>query len=148
MLLENAASRSAAAGEVFFMIRKLDHVVITTTQPEECLAFYEMLGFEARPFGNRYSLVAGDFKINVHLYNSDRSTHTLHIRPGNSDFCFEIDEPITAFQKRMQERLGAELPIVERLGARGVMQSIYLHDPDGNLVEVSSYDTPAPAGGR
>ncbi len=122
------------------MICKLDHLVITTAKPEECLAFYKKLGFTSKDAGGRYELYAGDFKINVHIKGRELSPHAGQVQPGSADLCFEIDSDLSAYKMALEEKgLAIELGIVERTGVRGKMKSIYLRDPDANLVEFCRY---------
>lgn len=123
------------------MIKKIDHIVITTAQPAACLAFYETLGFTSRDAGGRYELFAGDFKINVHVRGRELSPHAAHVQTGSADLCFELDENLDAFVQNLTGKGLAEEPgIVSRTGVRGGMRSVYLRDPDGNLVEFCSYE--------
>lgn len=123
------------------MLKKLDHLVITTADVSACLGFYSKLGFTARDAGGRYELYAGDFKLNVHLLGRELLPHAHHVQPGSADLCLEIDGDI-AHCKAELERSGLtiEQGVVPRNGVRGPMQSIYLRDPDGNLVELCSYN--------
>lgn len=123
------------------MIKKIDHVVITTALPEACIAFYEKLGFKSRDAGGRYELFAGDFKINVHIKGSELSPHALNVQTGSADLCFEINGSIEDFRSELLKKgITDELGIVSRTGVRGTMKSVYLRDPDGNLIEFSSYE--------
>lgn len=122
------------------MIKKIDHMVITTAKPEECIRFYRGLGFSVHEDGGRYALFAGDFKINVHMKNRELAPHAKHVQTGSADFCLEIDDDIEAFKKNIEAKgYKIELGIVERHGAGGTMRSVYLRDPDENLVEFCSY---------
>lgn len=122
------------------MIRKLDHLVITTAKPAECLAFYACLGFTARDADGRYELFAGDFKINVHVLRHELSPHAGCVTPGSADLCFEIDGSLEAFKTEIEAAgLDVELGIVARTGVNGPMRSVYLRDPDRNLIEFCSY---------
>ena len=122
------------------MIKKLDHLVITTAKPEECLAFYQELGFEARDAGGRYELFAGDFKINVHVKGHELEPKAANVTVGSADLCFELECPVEEFLEDLTRKgIAVELGIVTRHGVRGVMRSVYLRDPDENLVEVCSY---------
>ncbi len=124
------------------MIRKIDHVVITTNQMEAIIVFYEALGFTAQAKQGRYELFAGDFKINVHSWGKELSPHAAQVAKGCNDFCFEVDEEMeTVLAHLAQKGLQTESGIVTRHGVRGSMQSIYLRDPDGNLIELSYYST-------
>lgn len=122
------------------MIQKIDHMVITTNNITATIDFYEKLGFVAHKQGDRYELFAGDFKINVHILGRELSPHAKNVQVGCNDFCFEIQGDIATLQQELQAKgLQLETDIVTRHGVRGAMQSIYLRDPDGNLVELSSY---------
>lgn len=122
------------------MIRKIDHIVITTAVPEACLDFYQKLGFQIRDAGGRFELFAGDFKINVHIRGEELSPHAEHIQTGSADLCFEISGVLEDFQAELVRRnLVIAHGLVSRIGANGAMRSIYLRDPDGNLVEFCSY---------
>lgn len=123
------------------MIQKIDHLVITTAVPEVCMNFYQKLGFKARDSGGRYELFAGNFKINVHIKGRELSPHAEYVQTGSTDLCFEISGSLEAFRSELEEQgLTIELGIVDRTGANGAMRSIYLRDPDGNLVEFCSYE--------
>ena len=65
------------------MITKIDHVVLTTTNLERCFTFYQKLGFTTDTSHNRYTILASDFKINVHLYHQELSPHATYIKPGS-----------------------------------------------------------------
>ena len=122
------------------MIKKIDHFVITTAQAKACLDFYKKLGFQVSNAGNRYELRAGDFKINVHLLGHEIEPHAQHVQAGSADLCFEVDQPISDYYADLQAQgLHSFSGIVERHGVHGTMQSIYLRDPDQNLIELSSY---------
>ncbi|MGL4791907.1 MAG: VOC family protein [Anaerotignaceae bacterium] len=122
------------------MIKKIDHIVITTNQPQKCIDFYKKLGFEAKDGYGRYELFAGDFKINVHFLGKELNPHAQNVQCGSMDVCLEITDNI-ADVKNALENLGLQIEgkIVQRNGVNGSMKSIYLRDPDGNLVELSSY---------
>ena len=122
------------------MIKKVDHIVITTSDINACIAFYEKLGFTYRSADGRYELFAGDFKINVHLKNHELSPHAQNVQAGSADLCFEITENIDMFKENLAaKKIKVELGIVSRTGAQGSMKSVYLRDPDGNLIEFCSY---------
>lgn len=122
------------------MIKKVDHIVITTSDIEKCLDFYEKLGFSARNTGGRYEFFAGNFKINVHILGKELSPHAQNVKTGSADLCFEIDGSIEKYKTDLENTgLQIELGVVARNGVNGSMSSIYLRDPDGNLVEFCSY---------
>ena len=123
------------------MIKKIDHMVITTTDIEQCFAFYQMLGFTCKNTDGRYELFAGDFKFNVHIKGKELTPHTKNIQTGSADICLEIDSNIEDFKTSLEvQGISILLGVVIRNGTYGKMQSIYLYDPDGNLIEFSSYD--------
>jgi catechol 2,3-dioxygenase-like lactoylglutathione lyase family enzyme len=123
------------------MIKHLDHFVITTTHVEECLEFYSTLGFTPITNKGRYELRCGMFKINVHVSGKEFSPHAKNVMPGSTDFCLEVDGNLDKILSNMKEK---EYVIAKgkctKFGFRGKMTSIYLRDPDGNLVELSSYN--------
>lgn len=120
-------------------LKKLDHFVITTSNSEKCFDFYQKLGFTLKDSG-RYELFAGDFKINVHIKGSELSPHAGYVQTGSADFCLEVFGDLKEIKSLLEAKgLEIELGIVERTGVRGKMQSIYLRDPDENLVELCSY---------
>lgn len=122
------------------MIKKIDHIVITTAYPDKCLNFYEKLGFKSRDAGGRYELFAGDFKINVHILNHELEPHALNVKTGSADLCFEICEDLLSVKQKLESSdIEIEMGIVERTGVKGKMQSVYIRDPDGNLIELCKY---------
>ena len=122
------------------MIKKIDHVVITTKDINACTSFYRALGFNAVDAGGRWELFCGDFKLNVHLSGHELEPKAQNVQVGSADLCFEVSESIEECKKKLAENgVSAELNIVKRNGVRGRMLSIYLRDPDGNLIELCSY---------
>ncbi|MEG0275701.1 MAG: VOC family protein [Coprobacillus sp.] len=121
------------------LIKKIDHLVITTSHIKECLEFYQKLGFEVKDGLGRYELFAGDFKINVHIKDRELEPYAKHVQPGSADLCFEVDDIISFEQLLNQQCIQIELGIVDRYGVKGIMDSIYIRDIDGNLLEFSQY---------
>lgn len=123
------------------MIRKVDHFVITTEHMEPCVAFYTALGFHCYDAGGRWEFVSGDFKINVHYKGHELEPKARHVQTGSADFCLEVDEPLTTcIVKLLHHGIEIELGIVTRHGVKGEMKSIYVRDPDENLIELCSYE--------
>lgn len=123
------------------MITKIDHLVITTSNMEKCIAFYEMLGFHAQDAGGRWELFAGDFKINVHHLHHELEPKAANVQIGSADLCFEINGSLETYKKfLMDKEIKIEEVIVHRYGVKGKMSSLYLRDPDGNLIELCSYN--------
>lgn len=122
------------------MIKKIDHVVITTNNIEDCISFYKKLGFTSKEMNEKYELYSGDFKINVHIRGHELLPHSKNVQTGSADLCFEINKNIEETKKYLeQNNIQIEQGIVKRSGVFGKMKSIYLRDPDGNLIELSSY---------
>jgi catechol 2,3-dioxygenase-like lactoylglutathione lyase family enzyme len=124
------------------MITGLDHLVLTVARIDATAAFYcEGLGMELRSFGERggrKALHFGAHKINLHEQGREFEPKALHPTPGSADLCFLTDEPLDMVAERLKA-LGhpvIEGP-VERTGASGSIVSIYVRDPDGNLIEIS-----------
>lgn len=122
-------------------IKKIDHLVLTTSNSNRFLDFYEKLGFIIKKDIHRAEMFAGDFKINVHYLGNELQPHALYVQVGSGDLCFEIKGSLIEFKEYL-EKLGIiiEEGIVCRHGVAGEMNSIYLRDPEGNLLEFSSYD--------
>ncbi|WP_227859712.1 MULTISPECIES: VOC family protein [unclassified Clostridioides] len=122
------------------MIKKIDHVIITTNNIENCISFYKKLGFTSKEMNKKYELYTGDFKINVHIKGNELSPYSKNIQTGSADLCFEINKNIDETKKYLKQNgIQIEQGIVERIGVFGKMKSIYLRNPDRNLIELSSY---------
>lgn len=122
-------------------INRLDHFVLTTQDLEACLAFYgEGLDMEVRESNGRYALMYGSSKINIHTKPAEFLPAAKYPTYGALDLCFIVDEPMEDIVAELAKKgIEIELGPVERHGAQGTMDSIYLRDPDGNLVELSHY---------
>jgi catechol 2,3-dioxygenase-like lactoylglutathione lyase family enzyme len=115
-------------------IRALDHLVLTVADLEATLAFYERLGMRAETFGDgRRALRFGEQKLNLHVAGQEFQPHARVPAPGSADLCFLVDGDPEAAAAGLEIELGP----VERTGATGPLRSVYLRDPDGNLVELS-----------
>ena len=119
----------------------LDHLVLTVTDIDRSVTFYgTVLGMQPVTFENgRHALRFGDQQINLHRFHEEHAPHALTPTPGSADLCLLVDTPIedvvaelaTHGVERMSE-------IVDRVGAAGGLRSVYLRDPDGNLIELSN----------
>ncbi|MEM9099307.1 MAG: VOC family protein [Pseudomonadota bacterium] len=122
------------------MIKSLDHLVLTVASIEETVAFYcGALGMEEVVFGEgRRALAFGAQKINLHQAGQEFEPKAARPMPGSGDLCFLADRPLAEVIAGL-EALGLALEDgpVPRTGATGPIMSIYLRDPDGNLVEIS-----------
>lgn len=121
-------------------IIRLDHLVLTVTSIAVSVAFYERLGFEHVTFNGRHALRFGSSKINLHLAGHSLQPTAAHPTPGSGDLCLIVEADAAAVQADLQ-RAGVRIEEgpVERSGALGAMTSVYVRDPDGNLLEFSTY---------
>jgi len=122
------------------MLKSIDHIVLTTRDLERCLDFYtRVLGMRVERYGEgRIALHFGDHKVNVHPPGFDASIKARYPTPGSLDLCFLADRPldeVIAHLKR--ENVAIEVGPVTRSGARFAIRSVYVRDPDDNLVEIS-----------
>ncbi len=122
------------------MIDHLDHFVLTTARTGECIDFYtRVLGMMLERFGEgRMALKFGGQKINLHERGKEFEPKAMAALPGTLDICFIAAVPL----KDVIARLAAcNVPIIEgpvmKTGALGPIRSVYVRDPDGNLIEVS-----------
>jgi catechol 2,3-dioxygenase-like lactoylglutathione lyase family enzyme len=122
------------------MIRTFDHVVLTTADLERCLDFYtRVLGMRVERFGEgRIALRFGEHKFNVHPPGFDAGIKARVPTPGSLDLCFLADRPLDEVIAHLKASGVAieEGPVV-RTGARFAIRSVYVRDPDGNLIEIS-----------
>lgn len=120
-------------------IRSLDHIVLTCADPDATVAFYERLGMTREEFGEgRLALHFGDQKLNLHQAGSEFRPHAATPLPGTADLCLLIDGPIAdAIAHLEREGIPIEEGPVDRTGAVGPLRSVYVRDPDGNLVELA-----------
>ncbi|HET7765369.1 MAG TPA: VOC family protein [Burkholderiales bacterium] len=122
------------------MIDHLDHIVLTTARTEQCIDFYtRVLGMKFERFGEgRMALKFGGQKINLHEKGREFSPRATLAAPGTLDVCFIAAVPLMDVVARLAS---AGVQIVEgpvaKTGAAGPLRSVYVRDPDGNLVEIS-----------
>ena len=123
------------------ILEKLDHLVLPVSDIDAIATFYTTyLGMEKRTFGDgRVALHFGDQKINLHPAGWDYEPKASVSIAGSADLCFIVSERVESLQAKLVQ-LGVEIiegPVV-RTGATGPLRSIYIRDPDGNLIELSN----------
>ena len=122
------------------MLAAIDHIVLATADLERCLDFYtRVLGMSLERYGGgRIALTFGAHKLNVHPPGFVASIRARVPTPGSLDLCFLADRPITDVVAKLEScGVAIEEGPVVRTGARGAIRSVYVRDPDGNLVEIS-----------
>jgi catechol 2,3-dioxygenase-like lactoylglutathione lyase family enzyme len=125
------------------VIDRIDHIVLTTRDKDACVRFYtEVLGMKLQRFlENRLALHFGSQKINLHEWGREFDPKAHVTVPGSLDLCFIAAVPLDEVVERLKK---ANVKIIEgpvaKTGAMGAMRSVYVRDPDLNLVEISVYD--------
>jgi catechol 2,3-dioxygenase-like lactoylglutathione lyase family enzyme len=122
------------------MIDHLDHLVLTAVDAEATVDFYtRVMGMQLETFGaGRMAFRYGNQKINLHLRGQEFEPKAHLPVPGALDLCFIASIPLEQVVVRLNE---ARWPIIEgpilRTGATGPIRSVYVRDPDLNLIEIS-----------
>ena len=123
-------------------INRLDHLVLTVKDIDKTVDFYtKVLGMEKEIFkGTRVALKFGNQKINLHQLGNEFEPKAFNVKDGSADLCFIIDTPLIEAKNYIESlNIVIEEGIVSRTGANGKIDSIYLRDPDLNLIELSNY---------
>ena len=122
------------------MIDHLDHLVLTTANEDTCVRFYvEVLGMTLETFGaGRKAFRFGHQKINLHVKGHEFEPKAQLPTPGSLDLCFIASVPLEDVIARLKDK---GVPILEgpvmRTGATSRIRSVYVRDPDLNLIEIS-----------
>lgn len=126
-------------------LSSLDHLVLTVADLDRTVAFYrDVLGMRAVSFtpadgSTRWALSFGDQKINLHQAGAEFEPKAHRATPGSADLCFlsetSVADWITHFET---QGVTVEEGPIARTGATGPILSVYLRDPDLNLIEVSN----------
>jgi catechol 2,3-dioxygenase-like lactoylglutathione lyase family enzyme len=129
------------------MIDHIDHIVLTTRDTPACIRFYtDVLGMKLvtfkTPTEQRIAFSFGAQKINLHEWGKEFSPRAHVAAPGTLDLCFIASVPLEQLMKTLKQ---AKVPIIEgpvkKTGAAGPIRSVYVRDPDLNLVEISVYES-------
>ena len=125
------------------MIDHVDHIVLTTRDLAGCIRFYtEVLGMKLEKFQTpteeRLALKFGSQKINLHEKGKEFEPKATLAAPGTLDLCLIANVPLDEVIARLN---AARVTLIEgpvmKTGANWPIRSVYVRDPDGNLVEIS-----------
>jgi catechol 2,3-dioxygenase-like lactoylglutathione lyase family enzyme len=125
------------------MIDHIDHIVLTTRDREGCIRFYrDVLGMALESFqtpaGERWAFKFGSQKINLHEWGREFTPRAHVAAPGTLDLCFIAAVPLEEVIRRL-EAAGVKIlegPVL-KTGATSRIRSVYVRDPDLNLIEIS-----------
>ncbi len=123
-------------------LTRLDHLVLTVTDLDQTAGFYQrVLGMRPVIFGaGRRALEFGTSKINLHQAGQEIIPHAARPTRGSADLCLITTSPPGEVLAHLDaENVPVEDGPAPRTGARGPITSIYIRDPDGNLIEIASY---------
>ncbi|OGU45037.1 MAG: glyoxalase [Hydrogenophilales bacterium RIFOXYA1_FULL_63_33] len=119
----------------------IDHVVLTVRDIPASVAFYtRVLGMREVIFGDdRRALAFGRCKLNLHQTGREFEPKAAHPTPGAADLCLLARTSIADISRQLAAQgVAIEAGPVERIGTQGPLLSVYVRDPDGNLIELSN----------
>lgn len=122
-------------------LRSIDHLVLNVADLEQSCAFYtQALGARIVRFGdNRLAIQIGAQKINLHPAQSAHAPLAKHPTAGSADLCFLSDNALSEWRSHLQAcDVAIVLGPTQRSGACGPILSLYIYDPDGNLIEIAN----------
>jgi catechol 2,3-dioxygenase-like lactoylglutathione lyase family enzyme len=125
------------------VIDRIDHLVLTVADLGQTIDFYvRVLGMQPVTFGaGRHALRFGRHKLNLHQAGRELEPKAHRPTPGSVDVCLVTTTPLDRLVAHLQAYdVQVEEGPVARTGATGPITSVYFRDPDGNLIEVSTYD--------
>jgi len=122
-----------------FVLEHLDHLVLTVANIDATVDFYtEVLGMDLIKVDGRKALAFGIQRLNLHQRGHEFDPKAAHPTPGSADLCFLTTTSLeTVMDYLKEQKVHIEAGPVERDGAIGKLRSIYLRDPDRNLIEIS-----------
>lgn len=123
--------------------KSIDHMVLTVKDLDATVKFYEsVLGMKYASFSSggqeRHALAFGQQKINLHVSGKEFEPKAQNVQPGSGDLCFLVEDDVEDVAKKLHENKIEVLEgggVVGRTGAKSKLRSVYIRDPDGNLVE-------------
>src|SRR4051812_41798395 len=124
-------------------IDRIDHLVLSVSNMERTISWYErVLGMPPVTFsGGRRALAFGRQKVNLHQAGAELEPHAARPTRGSADLCLISALAVPEVLAHLQaHEVPVELGPVARTGATGPITSVCIRDPDGNLIEVSTYD--------
>lgn len=126
-------------------VTALDHLVLTVADIDATLRFYtRVMGMRAETFrpadgSSRHALSFGTQKINLHPAADPFEPKAARPGPGSADLCFLTGTPLADWQAHLAAQgIAIEEGPVPRTGATGPILSLYIRDPDGNLIEIAT----------
>ena len=128
------------------MIDSIDHIVLTVSNMDKTIDFYtKQLGMKLEEFtsdpnlASRKCLKLGNQKINLHSVDKLIKPGAHVACPGTTDICFVSSRPIEEWMKQFKKNsIEIELGPTLQVGATSTLKSIYIRDPDLNLIEISN----------
>lgn len=120
----------------------IDHLVLSVASVRRTFKFYsENFGMElVEDITDHYALRFGDHIIYLHQLGKEKLHSARNFNVGSADICLITKKPIHQVKKELENN---KVPILSDItvsnGAKGLLQSIYIHDPDGNLIQLSHY---------
>ena len=122
-------------------VKKIDHLVLTVADVDRSIEWYgRALGMEPVTFGKgRRALAFGEQKLNLHRAGREFEPKAAHPTPGSSDVCFVTAVPLDMVIAHLRGvGVAIEAGPVSKVGAQRSLRSVYVRDPDGNLIEIAN----------
>ncbi|GAA0523115.1 ring-cleaving dioxygenase [Saccharopolyspora subtropica] len=124
-------------------VDRVDHLVLTVADVDRALEFYtQILGMTPVTFpDDRRAVSFGRQTIKLHAASELVEPTAMHPVPGSANLCFITGNALSEVQEHLRANdVRIEEGPVSRTGAEGPITSLYLRDPDGNLIEIARYD--------
>ncbi|MHA2366100.1 MAG: VOC family protein [Candidatus Hodarchaeales archaeon] len=123
------------------IIKRLDHIVLTVRDIETSFEFYSRtFGVRILSLGDgRRSILFGDQKISLHQEGLMFKPKPAHPTPGSADLCLIVETPLNDVINHLNDsNIEIILGPVRRHGAQNLLISIYINDPDKNIIEIAN----------